>query len=254
MTERLFIQSVKIDPSTLVSDIVNHDYRSVDIFRKYEIDYCCGGKWPLSIACDSKGLDINEVMEELAKIMQQSPTLAAVEFDDWDIDFLTDYILNVHHRYLRKALPSTYEFVNHFLADHKKEFPELVELETIFKRMMKDVPPHMQQEEEIIFPYIKQIYHAYRNRESYASLLIRTLRKPVEEMMLKEHEITSKRLHHMRELTNYYTPPEKACIKHKVLFAKLKELDIDLVQHLHLENDFLFPKALDMEKELLEEK
>ena len=208
----------------------------------------------MDIACAGKGLDTDAVLEELRKTILQSPSVAVVEFNDWDTDFLIDYILNIHHRYLKKALPCIKEYVSLFLEDHKKEFPELLELETIFKRMMKEVPPHMQQEEEIIFPYIKQIYRAYRNRESYASLLIWTLRKPLEEMMLKEHEITSKRLLRMRELTKDYTPPEKACIKHRVLFAKLKELDLDLVQHLHLENDFLFPKALDMEKELLEEK
>jgi regulator of cell morphogenesis and NO signaling len=116
---------------------------------------------------------------------------------------------------------------------------------------MKEIPPHMKQEEEILFPYIRQIYHAWQHRESYARLLVRTLRKPVEEVMQKEHESTGASLHRMRELTNNYTAPPKACLTHKVTFAKLKELDADLVQHIHLENNILFPKAIAMEKELL---
>lgn len=248
------MHSYKIDSSTSVSDIVKHDYRTADVFQKYDIDFCCGAKWPLEIACTSRGLDTGVVLDELQKLIRQEPSSAAIEFDEWEIDFLTDYILNVHHRYLRKALPSVKNHITHFLEDHKEQFPELTELDTIIKRMMKEIPPHMLQEEEIIFPYIKQIYHAYRNRESYANLMIRTLRKPVEEMMLKEHEITGKRLDRMRELTHDYTPPENACIKHRVMFSKLKELDFDLVQHIHLENNILFPKALAFEKELLKER
>jgi len=111
----------------------------------------------------------------------------------------------------------------------------------------------MKQEEEIFFPYIKQIFYAYKNKESYARLLIRTLRKPLEEVMLKEHETTGANLHRLRTITNNYTPPENACLSHKVTFSKLKELDNDLVQHIHLESNILFPKAIAMEQELLKE-
>jgi regulator of cell morphogenesis and NO signaling len=104
----------------------------------------------------------------------------------------------------------------------------------------------------VIFPYIKQIYHAWRHRESYASLLVRTLRKPVEEVMQSEHETVGKQLNRMREITNHYSPPANACLTHKVTFSKLQELDNDLVQHIHLENNILFPKAIALEKELLQ--
>ena len=140
------------------------------------------------------------------------------------------------------------------MDEHRKKFPELEELEIIMNQFMKDIPPHMKQEEEIFFPYIKQIHHAYKHQESYARLLIRTLRKPIEEVMIKEHETTGSNLHRLRKITNNYTPPEKACITHKITFAKLKELDKDLVQHIHLESNILFPKAIKMEQELLEDK
>jgi regulator of cell morphogenesis and NO signaling len=120
------------------------------------------------------------------------------------------------------------------------------------QRLMKEIPPHMKKEEEVIFPYIKQIYHAWRHQESYASLLVRTLRKPVEEVMQSEHETVGKQLNRMREITNHYSPPANACLTHKVTYAKLQELDNDLVQHIHLENNILFPKAIALEKELLQ--
>ena len=245
------LNSYNINPSSFVTDIVTHDYRTADIFRKYNIDFCCGGKWALDTACTNRGLDTNEVLVELEKIVYRPDSKAAIEFDEWDIDFLTDYIFNVHHRYLKKALPSVKEHVTLFLNEHKIKYPELGELELIIRRLMKEIPPHMLQEEEIIFPYIKQIHHAYNNNESYARLLVRTLRKPVEEVMIGEHQSVMKHLNRMRELTNNYTPPANACLTHKVTYSKLKELDNDLVQHIHLETNILFPKAIAMEKELL---
>src|SRR5215204_3939892 len=244
----------KIEPSSFVTDIVTQDYRTADVFRKYDIDFCCGGKWPLDIICKNKNLEVEKVLNELQKIVRQASSNAAIDFDSWDIDFLTDYILNVHHRYLKKALSETKEQVSKFLDDHRKKFPELEEIEVIINQFIREIPPHMKQEEEIFFPYIKQIYHAHKHRESYARLLIRTLRKPLEEVMQKEHEITGSNLNKLRRITNNYTHPEKACITHKITFAKLKELDKDLVQHIHLESNILFPKAIKMEQELLEDK
>ena len=244
----------KIEPSSFVTDIVTQDFRTADVFRKYNIDFCCGGKWPLDLVCKNNNLEVEIVLNELQKIVSQSSSNAAIDFDSWDLDFLTDYILNVHHRYLKKALPEVKEQVNKFLDGHLKNYPDLAILEVIISRFMKEIPPHMKMEEEIFFPYIKQIYHAHKHRESYARLLIRTLRKPLEEVMLKEHETTGSNLHHLRTATNNYTPPGNACLTHKVTFGKLKELDKDLVQHIHLESNILFPKAIKMEQELLEDK
>jgi len=140
------------------------------------------------------------------------------------------------------------------LDEHRKKFPELGEIETIMNQFMNEIPPHMKQEEEVFFPYIKQIYHAHKHRESYAKLLIRTLRKPIEEVMQKEHETTGTNLNKLRSITNNYTPPPNACLTHKITFAKLKELDKDLVQHIHLESNILFPKAIKMEQELFQDR
>lgn len=244
----------KIDPSSFVTDLVIRDYRMADVFRQYGIDFCCGGKQSLDVVCSNKGLAVEAVLDDLQKATVNRSSGAAIAFDEWEIDFLVDYILNVHHRYLKKALPDVNEYVLRFLAGHQKKFPELAEMGTTLNRLMKEIPPHMQLEEEIIFPYIKQIYHAWHRKESYGSLLVRTLRKPVEGMMKKEHESVSSHLHKLRGLTNNYTAPVNACVTHQVAFAKLNELDSDLVLHIHLENNILFPKALAMEKELLHEK
>ena len=244
----------KINSSSTVSEIVSAHYRTADVFRKHGIDFCCGGKLPLKMACELKELDIEELELELEDSIRTVSIPASLKFDQWDIDFLTDYLINIHHAFLKAALPAAEEYLDRFVEGHKKKFPHLVELQKVFHEMTKDMMPHLQQEEEIIFPYIRQISHAYHNKESYASLFVRTLKKPVENVMMHEHEMMNKTLSRIRKLTDYYALPPGACVNHKVTFQKLQEIDNDLVQHMHLENNILFPRAIAMEKELLQRK
>ena len=243
--------SKKINLNLSVSDIVNADYRTAEVFRKYGIEFCCGGKWPLRTVCELKNLDINVIKKELEESARIICLSSSLKFEEWDINFLTDYIINVHHSYLRKALPDTRDGLSRFAEGHRNKFLYLQDLLKIFIELTNETLPDLQHEETIIFPYIRQISRAYNNKESYAGLLVRTLRKPVENVMNHEDESLNKFLRQLRELTNYYTPPENACISHRVIFLKLLELDNDLVQHLYLENDILFPRAIAMEKELL---
>ncbi len=250
--DNLFLHSGKIDRNQPVADIVARDYRTADVFRKYGIEYCCGGKSPLHMACALKGVDENRLIEELEVSIREVNTSNTHDFNEWHIDFLTDYIINVHHHYLRRALPVLQDHVDRFAEGHRRKFEYLDELQRLVNQLSRNMIPHLEQEEEIIFPYIRQIGHAYYSRESYASLLVRTLRKPVEDIMQHEHETMTRTLKRLRDLTGNYTLPENACISHRVTFAKLKEVDADIVQHLYLENSILFPKAIAMEKELLQ--
>lgn len=243
-----------ISKNQTVAAIVNNDYRAADVFRKYDIEYCCGGKFPLAVACEMKGVDPDKLVQELEEATRDLNNSNTLGFNNWPIDFLTDYIVNVHHDYLRNALPRLRDHVERFALGHRTKFTYLDELQQVVIQLQRSLIPHLEQEEEIIFPYIRQISHAYTSRESYASLLVRTLRKPVEEIMEHEHETTGKLLHRMRDLTHHYATPENACISHRVVFHKMREMDNDIVQHLHLENNILFPKAISMEKELLQRK
>ena len=242
----------RIDQSLAVRDIVNNDYRTADVFRRYGIDFCCGGKWPLKAVCESRNLDAAAVQTELEAATRTIHVSNDLNFDKWDIDFLTDYIINVHHQYLRKALPEANDYLKNFAKGHQNKFPFLVDVFKIFDNLSNEMHPHLREEEEIIFPYIRQIAHAYQSKESYAALLVRTLRKPVENVMQHEHESVNRSIRQLRQLTDDYTLPEGACVSHKVTYLKLLEIDNDLVQHMHLENDILFPKAISLEKELLE--
>ena len=204
----------------------------------------------MGIICETRGLDYTTLYNELENAVRTIQVPNSLRFAEWDVDFLTEYIVKIHHQYLKDFLPLIRDHLNHFVEDHKKKYPELEEVLKQFNFLYKDIFPHLQQEEEIIFPYIRQIAHAYDSKESYASLLVRTLRKPVEEVMKHEHDSISKVLHNLRIKTNNYAPPEDSCVSHQVAFSRLKELDNDLMQHVFLENDILFPKAIFMEKEL----
>jgi len=238
----------------MVTDIVTSDYRTASVFRKYNIDFCCGAKIPLETACTMRGLSVETVKSDLENAIRTISVSTSLRFDEWKLDFMADYIVRMHHDYLKTALPETMEFLKRFADGHRKKYGYLTELENVFLDLIQEMLPHLTQEEEILFPYIRQIAHAYYNNEPYAGLLVRTLSKPVADVMKHEHETVSRVLNRMRELTGNYAAPQNACTSHKVAFLKLLEIDNDLVQHMHLENNILFPKAIAMEKEMLQRK
>ena len=143
------------------------------------------------------------------------------------------------------------QILNDFVEEHLKKFPWLAELLIKYDLLMKQLEPAMKREEEVLFPYIRQIAHAHKDKEPYAVLLIKTLRKPVEESMFNGHEMVTKIISSIRTITNQYNTPANVCANHKVVMAKLKELDNDLMHHLYLEQMVLFPKAITIEKEVL---
>jgi len=234
-----------------VAGIVRSDYRAADVFKKYGINYCCSGNISLRESCLQKQINPDFILEELEEATKDITIPNSVNFAAWKTDFLVDYIVNIHHNYLYQALPVLESQMISFTENHKNKFPELPELVEIFKELAAALRSHNRYEEEIIFPYIKQIENTHRRKESYGNLFVRTLRKPLGNVEA-EHKKISAILKDLRQLTNNYREPEKACTNHKVIFHKLKELDNDMMQHKHLENNILFPRAIQMEKELLQ--
>ena len=247
----MFLKTQHINPASFVTDIVKNDYRTAEVFRRYGIEYCCGGKWPLEMVCKTKDIDINDLTRELEEASRTVQVPNSLPYQDWDIDFLADYIVHVHHHYLKNQLPEIKSTLLHFAEEHREKYAYLQELEKAFLQLYNEMLPHLEHEEEIIFPYIRQLTHAFQSRESYASQLVKMMRKPIEQIMNQEHEMVAGNLFEMRKLTSDYTPPENACTNHRVTFSRLRELDNDLVQHIHLENNILFPRAIEMEKILL---
>ncbi|HET9431855.1 MAG TPA: DUF542 domain-containing protein [Chitinophagaceae bacterium] len=241
-----------IDIDSCAADIVKKYYRTAEVFRRHGIEYCCGGKWPLKMVCETRDIDPEQLLNELRVAARDIRISNKLPFSEWDTDFIISYIVNIHHQYLKQMLPSLKEQLEKFVDEHREKYGYLSELERLFNFVYKTIIPHLREEEDVIFPYIRQIAHAYESKESYAGLLVRTLRKPVESMMHQEHETMGKVLKEFRTMTDNYTTPANACTSHRLSFCLLQELDDDLVQHLYLENVVLFPRALAMEKELLQ--
>lgn len=247
----MYLQPFEIDRQSSAADIVAKDYRTAVVFRKHGIGYCCGGKWPMEMTCELQGINLEKLQQELEAAIRTIPVSNQLDFSNWSIDFIIDYIVNIHHQYLRQSLPETMQILNDFVEEHLKKFPWLAELLIKYDLLMKQLEPAMKREEEVLFPYIRQIAHAHKDKEPYAVLLIKTLRKPVEESMFNGHEMVTKIISSIRTITNQYNTPANVCANHKVVMAKLKELDNDLMHHLYLEQMVLFPKAITIEKEVL---
>jgi len=249
----MYLSKNQISSDESPAEIVREDYRTADIFLKHGIDFCAEEQLPLSSLCKEHGIDAKNLLQELEWCRRSMSISGTLNYADWKIGFLTDYIENVHHNYLRNALPPLRAYVARFVKESSTTFDYSEELQRALSQFNKNILEHLDQEEDTIFPYIRQIGHAFYRKESYASLFVRTLRKPVEEIMDNEHHSTTLALQRFRTLTSNYALPENASLIQKVAFAKFAELDNNLMLHLHLENDILFPRALLMEKELLQQ-
>jgi regulator of cell morphogenesis and NO signaling len=233
-----------------ISDIVRSDYRTADVFKKHGINYSASdGK--LLETCASQNLDYNLILEELISATKTITIPNTLHFSEWKISFLIDYIINVHHAYMHMALLSLESSLAAFVEDHKKKSPEVSKILLLFRELSALLVTHSRHEEEIIFPYIRQIESTHRRKETYGNLFVRTLRKPLSNIE-KEHEVILSILREIESLTNNYTCPSSAGADQSVIYNKLSEFYRDMLQHTHLEDNILFPKAIEMEKELLQ--
>jgi regulator of cell morphogenesis and NO signaling len=247
----MFLKTIELNNKSTASEIVKQDYRMAEVLKKYGIDYCCGGRWPLDQVCQDKQIEIDDLMEDLKRASRTLQLSTNLAFESWSIDFLTDYIVNVHHHYLLITMPGLIDMLHRFSEEHIDKYPYYQKVNEDIAKLEKEIFPHIRQEEEVIFPYLQQIAHAHQSRESFGRLLVATLRKPIEKVMQHEHKFLLNNIYAIRDSTNNYTVPPQACPSHRVVLSKLKELDNDLVQHIYLENEILFPRIIAMEKQLL---
>ena len=237
-------------PDMIISDIVRSDYRTADVFKKYNINYCCNGQVTMADACSKYRLEYTTIAKELEEAIRDIRLSPGLQFNEWKIDFLVDYIINVHHAYLLQALPSLESRIALLLETHETKLPGLPAILPIFKELSLVLMNQLKYEEEIIFPYIKQVDSAYRKKETYGSLFVRTLRKPLGTLE-KDSGLVAELLTQLRQLCNQYNTPSDTCTGRQVLYHKLREFHDDMVQHKHLENNILFPRIIPIENELL---
>ncbi len=230
-----------------VGEIVRKSPATARLFRKLNIDFCCGGNVTLKSVCDRKGLDYARVIEGIADLNIKKGATHELNFDEMTLSFLAEYIYQIHHKYLYRNLPEVGFFVNKLYEKHKEKYPWLYELHKLYTELEKDLLGHMSNEEDILFPYIKDLEEKKKTNEVFKKSIFGSFENPLV-IMKSEHDHVGEIIHRLGEITNDYSAPGDACNSHLVMLQKLKELVEDLIQHIHLENNILFPKIVDLEQ------
>lgn len=231
-----------------LGEIAAKDLRKAEVFKKYGLDFCCGGKKTVKEACAEKGIDVTKVEQELQQA-DKNPSARPLPYNDWTLDFLADYIVNTHHSYVRKTLPDIRAYASKVAQVHGAYHPELVPIQQLVEEVNKELSEHLVKEEKILFPFIKELVMAKDRSQSPRAVQFGTVQNPIH-MMEAEHETAGRCLEEIRALSNNYALPEDACASYSLLFKMLNDFEEDLHIHVHLENNILFPKAIALEKHL----
>lgn len=228
-----------------VAEIVTEDFKKAGVFKKHGIDFCCGGKKSLKDVCDLKQIDPEELIKEL-NIQNQDDEGIAPHFNEWSLDRLVNYIIDVHHTYVNEQIPIIRSFTKKVQKVHGNTHPETKTIALLFEQIAQELEHHMQKEEQILFPYIK----ALSLGKNVETMPFGSIQNPIQ-MMENEHEGAGLLMAKIAELSSQYTPPQYACNTYKAAYHLLQEFEKDLHMHIHLENNILFPKAIQLESQIL---
>jgi regulator of cell morphogenesis and NO signaling len=224
-----------------IGEIVAEDYRTAKVFENHGIDFCCGGKVTLLAACEEKGIDPATIQGELAAV-KNLPVERGQDYSSWEMSFLVDYIVNVHHSYLKENTAQIAGYARKIAAVHGPRHPELIEIATIFEKIAIDLTAHLKEEEEEFFPAIKRVDLQKKTGATAAATDIEIIKKSLKNL-IHEHEEVGDAIHKIRHLAGGYAIPGDVCNTFMVTYQKLAEFEDDLHKHVHLENNILFLKA-----------
>ena len=218
------------------------------VFERFGIDYCCGGNQTLEQACGRAGVPFDEVLDSLE--MEEQTARAATSAKDWQNEPLSDlitHIKNTHHKYTREEVARLTALFQKVCSVHGKNHPELYAIRDTFGSLSQELLTHMMKEDMVLFPYIARMEESIIQHEPVLPAPFGTVQNPVA-MMEHDHDAAGAALRSIRKASNDFTPPPDACISFRTLYNALSAFEADLHQHIHLENNILFPRAIAMEK------
>lgn len=221
-----------------VGEIVANDFRTSSVFKKAGIDFCCGGKQSFFDACTEKGINSNELENEILKITEE-PVNEFMNFKNWDPVFLSEYIVNTHHKFVLKNLPELVFYTQKIANVHGDNHPELVEVANLFDKINAELLQHLKNEEEVLFPAIKEVIN--KNSATAKKTIVSEITR-----MADEHEFAGGAMDEINRITKGYNVPADGCNTYRVAFKLLEQFEDDLHTHVHLENNILYPKALEL--------
>lgn len=231
-----------------IGEMVAGDYRKAAIFKKYHIDFCCKGNRTIDEVCEAKTIDRETLLNDLNSLEEQREIHPDV-FKAMEPAKLADYIEENHHKYVEEAITQLKPYLRKVVTVHGGHHPELAEIEQEFLASAGELAMHMKKEELILFPYIRKMDEAISTNEKIVKPHFGKVENPVA-MMKHEHDTEGERFRRISELSNDYNPPADACNTYRVTYALLKEFEEDLHLHIHLENNILFPRAIEMDSRL----
>ena len=215
------------------------------VFEKLKIDYCCGGNKPLDEACEAAGIQVEEVFRLLSHGEPIQPTAGVDDSESLPLAELADRIVENHHVFTRKELERLTALLEKVCSVHGVNHPELLAIQSEFQTLRTELEPHMLKEERILFPYIKQLEVAVTKRAPLPFAPFGTVHNPIAAMM-REHDAAGDILKSIRKLSRDFVVPDDGCFSYRTLYGALEALEADLHQHIHLENNILFPRAENM--------
>ena len=232
-------------PDTTIREIVASDYRTAAVFQRHGLDFCCQGGRTIQQSCRDAGTDQDALLRELDAVLE-TPATGVPRFAAWDARTLISYIVGNHHAYVREALPVLRLHTEKVATVHGERHPELVHISKLFARVADEMDEHMMKEERVLFPFIGALEEAASQGRSVPHAPFGTVANPIH-MMEAEHEFVGDAMAEIRHLTGGYAPPADACATYRVCFEELEAFERDLHDHVHLENNLLFPKAAALE-------
>lgn len=221
-----------------LAEIVKGDHRAAAVFEKHHLDFCCKGKRTLQQACDELNIRADDLLHEISAINLVPGN--SVSFDNMSLADLTAYIMKMHHSYVKSEMTPIAGYLQKITSKHSGRHPELIKITQLFIAMKEEMELHMQKEELILFPRIKE---AEKYAAGHLPFNFTYLQAPVS-VMEQEHDHAGETMAEIRRLTNDYVPPADACATYKLSYTSLEAFEKDLHQHVHLENNILFPKAM----------
>jgi regulator of cell morphogenesis and NO signaling len=218
------------------------------VFEKLGIDYCCGGNKSLEEACRAAKLPIAQVLDSLETAGKSAS--AAQKDHDWQSEPLADLVAHIsatHHKYVREEIARMGPLFDKVCAVHGKNHPELLDVQATFRGLAEELTMHLSKEEVVLFPYVLRLEESFLQHEPALPAPFGSVRNPIS-MMEREHDSAGNALRVMRAASSGYTPPPDVCVSYQTLYRALADFEADLHQHIHLENNILFPRAVAMEQ------
>ncbi|MEP6716903.1 MAG: iron-sulfur cluster repair di-iron protein [Terriglobia bacterium] len=230
-----------------VSEIAIENPASTRIFESLGIDYCCGGKIPLRDACFKANVSPETVLQLIDNLKGADGETEPEKWVFAPFAELTGHIVNHHHEYVRSAAPRLLDLLGKVKARHGKSHPEVTAINDVFSGLYEDFLVHMLKEEQMLFPYLNSMDSAVRAGKTPPPASFGSVTNPIQHM-LADHDDSGDAMARIATLSQGYQVPPDGCPTFRALYHGLAEFERNLHRHVHLENNILFPRALQMEK------